>query len=125
MNAFIKNIINNFLKFFKKSKNIFVLALIIIIIYILICYCYNFQEGNTSINTEQSTDTGAGGGTTFYDPTVKDKIKNITTIIDEKEIENKEKLAKLNILVTDIETDINRMVDRDEGLAELINPGDE
>lgn len=126
MNVFIKNnyknIINNFFKFLKKSKHMFILA-VIIIICIIFLYFYNLQEGMEQEPTsEQPTDSNKGGGaTTFYDPTVKDKIADIGTVIEEKEIENKEKLAKINILVTDIETDINRIIDRDQGLAELIN----
>ncbi len=131
MYSFIKKIFYNNKKHYKLVFSLILFIIIIVTIYLLINFFNRVKEGNTPINTENNAEqtpemtTAYDTTTTFYDPTVKDKIKDITTIIDEKEIENKEKLAKLNILIADIETDINRIIDRDEGLRDLINTNDE
>lgn len=122
MYSFIKKIFHNNKKHYKLIFSLILFIIIIVTIYLLINYFNRVKEGNTPNNAELTPETTVASNTTFYDPTVKDKITDITTIIEEKEEENKEKLAKLNILIADIETDINRVIDRDEGLHELINP---
>lgn len=123
MISFIKKSFYN-----KKNYKIgFSLLLLFIIIYYLINYIYNFKEGNSTINSEapieQSIDTPPSSSTNFYDPTIKDKIIDITSTISTKEEENKEKLAKIEGILENIEIDVNRMLDRDIDVGELISQG--
>lgn len=100
--------------------------LLFVIIYYLITYFYNVKEGNTSnneANVEQSTEPTNTSNTSFYDPTIKDKIIDITATIEKKEAENEEKLAKVEGILESIEIDVNRMLDRDIDLGLLMSQG--
>lgn len=122
MFSFIKKVFYNN----KKNYKMLFSLLLFVIIYYLITYFYNVKEGNTSnneANVEQSTEPTNTSNTSFYDPTIKDKIIDITATIEKKEAENEEKLAKVEGILESIEIDVNRILDRDIDLGLLMSQG--